>query len=138
MNRDYIGRQSSPRPFEITSEQGEAFADAIRDGSPAFRGPDAIAPLTMITRPQMEAAHAFADDHDLGLDWDTVIHGDQDLEWFGSLRVGVTYTAVTRIAGIKGRAPLEFLVLETDVTDPDGSLIVRSRSTLVSREAEAG
>lgn len=134
MNRDYIGRESSPIPFEVTSEQAAAFADAIRDGSPAFRGPDAIAPLTIITRPQMEAAHAFADDHDLGLDWDTVIHGDQDLEWFEPLRVGITYRAVTCIAGIKGRAPLEFLVLETDVTDPNGILAVRSRSTLVSRE----
>jgi hypothetical protein len=136
MNRDYIGRESSPIPFEVTQEEAEAFADAIRDDSSALRGPDALAPLTVITRPQMEAAHAFADDHDLGLDWDTVIHGDQDLDWIQPVRVNVAYTAVTRIASIKGRAPLEFMVLETDIRDLEGNIAVRSRSTLVSREVE--
>jgi len=138
MNRDYVGREHPPILFEVTSEVTEAFADAIRDGSPAFRGPDAIAPLSFVTRPQMAAAHAFADDPELGLDWETVIHGDQEFEWIDPLRAGTLYSAVTRIVSIKGRAPLEFMQIETEVTDPYGKVAVRSRSTLVSRELEGG
>jgi hypothetical protein len=136
LNRDFIGRAYPPVAFEVTEDGVRAFADSIHDPSPAFRGPDAIAPPTYTTIPAIAAAHRFADEPALNLDWASVLHGDQEFEWHAPLAVGQAYEAATTILDIRGRYPLEFITLETLVTDAQGEIAVRSRSTLIARAPE--
>lgn len=138
MNRDYVGKEYPAVRFEVTPELTAAFADAIGDPTPEFRGANAIAPPTFVAIPQIAAAHKFSDDPEAGLDWATVLHGDQEFEWIEPLVAGREYHAVTRIAEIRGKYPLEFMTLETTVSDADGTVAVRSRTTLIARSGDGG
>jgi hypothetical protein len=42
---------------------------------------------------------------------------------------------VPRIVDISGRGPLEFLVIESEITDAAGEAVVVARTTLLSRGA---
>lgn len=143
MNRDYIGREYPPVDFEVTPGLIAAFAGAIGDSTPVFWDKESareaglaaeIAPPTFSTIPQIEKALEVAHDAGLGLDWSHVLHGDQEFEWFAPLLADGKYVAVTRIANIRGRSPLEFITIETRIEDEQGRVAVRARATLISRE----
>ena len=143
MNRDYIGREYPPVDFDVTQGGIVAFAGAIGDATPVFWDGESareagyaaeIAPPTFSTIPQIEKATEVAHDPGLGLDWAHVLHGDQEFEWNEPLLTDRTYSAITSIVDIRGRPPLEFLVIETRVENPDGRAVVRARSTLIARD----
>ena len=62
-----------------------------------------------------------------------MVHGEQAYEWRRPVVVGDVLTATPRISDIYAKGPNEFLVIEAQVTDPSGEVVVIGRSTLLSR-----
>jgi len=128
--------------FSVTPEEIAAFADAIGDPSPVYRDEEAaraagyeaqIAPPTFSMRMQMGFAHEIADAE--GVDWELVLHGDQEFEQLAPIVAGREYDARAFEVGMRGRPPTRFLAIETDITDPEtGEVVQRSRSTLICRD----
>jgi acyl dehydratase len=140
-SKDMIGRVLSTGTATVTAEHVAAFADALGDPSPRYRGAGAVAPPTYPIAFMIQAlaggAGAFAE---LGLDFMTLVHGEQEFEYVRPIRVGETLALTGRIADVyekrsSGGGVLDFVVLETEAADGDGRPVFWSRNVLISRRA---
>ncbi|MEX2417262.1 MAG: MaoC family dehydratase N-terminal domain-containing protein [Actinomycetota bacterium] len=143
LNRDLIGKEYEEISVSVTRDRALAFADAIRERSPVFREEPAarkfgfdeqLAPPTFPVALQIQASRQVAADPDLRLDYSRVVHGEQEFEWLRPIFVGDELSAVPKIADIKSKGPLEFLVIESEMRDGNGETVVNARSVLISRE----
>ena len=147
LNQALVGKEYPPLSMEVDRDSVERFADAIGEGGAVFHDPAAaqaagfpeqLAPPTFPTRMQIAVSASIAADPDLGLDYTRVVHGEQAYEWLRPVHVGDVLTATPRIAEIRGRGPLEFLVVESEMRDAAGELVLRARTTLLSRGTAGG
>lgn len=136
---DMIGRVLSTGSATVSADRIAAFADALGDPDPRYRGADAVAPPTYPIAFMVEAlaggAAAFAE---LGLDFLTLVHGEQEFEYARPLRAGETLTLTGRIADVYEKrsssgGTLDFVVLETEGRDATGAPVFWSRNVLISR-----
>ncbi len=133
-----IGRELSTGSATIDGEHVAAFAAALGDPNPAYRGPGATAPLTY---PIAFMAQAMAGGMDafleLGLNFMTLVHGEQEFEYRRPLRVGETLTLTGRVGDVYEKSgssgTLDFVVLETEAKDAEGKPVFFSRNTLISK-----
>ncbi|HLK13023.1 MAG TPA: MaoC family dehydratase N-terminal domain-containing protein [Candidatus Binatia bacterium] len=133
-----IGRVLSTGSATVTAEHVAAFADALGDDNPEYRGPAAVAPPTY---PIAFMAQAMAGGMDtfleLGLNFMTLVHGEQEFEYVRPIRVGETLTLTGRVADVYektgSRGTLDFVVLETAARDAAGEPVFTSRNVLISR-----
>jgi hypothetical protein len=142
LNTSLIGKEYAPLSLTVERDHVERFARAIGEGSDVFTDakaavaqgyPDQLAPPTFVTTMQIMASAQVAADPDLGLDYTRVVHGEQAYEWKRLAHVGDALTAVPRIADIRVKGPLEFLVVESEIRDGAGDVIMIARTTLLSR-----
>jgi len=142
LNRSLKGKTYEPVSFTVERDRVAAFADAIGEDAPVFRDPEAakaagfgeqVAPPTFVTAMQIMTSGQVVLDQELGLDYSRVVHGEQAYEWRRPVVVGDVLTATPRISDIYAKGPNEFLVIEAQVTDPSGEVVVIGRSTLLSR-----
>ena len=74
---------------------------------------------------------------ELGLNFMTLVHGEQEFEYACPIRAGETLTLTGRIADIYEKTgssgTLDFVVLETEARDAENRLVFFSRNTLISR-----
>jgi acyl dehydratase len=113
-----IGRVLSTGTATATAEHVAAFARALGDDNPAYRGPGATAPLTypiaFMTQGMSGGMETFLE---LGLDFMTLVHGEQEFEYRRPIRVGESLALTSRIADVYEKAgssgTLDFVVLET-------------------------
>jgi len=76
----------------------------------------------------------------LGLDLARLLHTEEEYEYFGSVCAGDTLTCRMKVVdmydrvreGMPGKA-LEFTVVETEMKNQRGELVIKARSTLVER-----
>jgi len=137
-SKDMIGRVLSTGSATVTAEHVAAFADALGDDNPEYRGPAAVAPPTY---PIAFMAQAMAGGMDtfleLGLNFMTLVHGEQEFEYVRPIRVGETLTLTGRVADVYektgSRGTLDFVVLETAARDAAGEPVFTSRNVLISR-----
>ena len=137
-SKDMIGRQLSTGSATVTAEHVAAFADALGDPNPAYRGVEATTPLTypiaFMTQGMSGGMETFLE---LGLNFMTLVHGEQEFEYARPIRAGETLTLVGRIADIYEKTgasgTLDFVVLETEARDAEGRPVFFSRNTLISR-----
>lgn len=146
-NKAMIGKEFPPVTATIEAESIKAFARALGESEPLYlddeaarKGPfGAIVapptyPIAFMAQAMMGAAGSF---EDLGLNFMTLVHGEQEFEWDRPLKAGETLTLTARIKDVyekQGRSgALDILVLETEATDPSGARVFASRQTLVSR-----
>jgi len=140
-SKDMIGRHLSTGTATVSAEHVAAFADALGDTSPCYRGSDAVAPPTYPIAFMIQAMAGGADAFgELGLDFATLVHGEQEFEYVRPLRVGETLTLTGRIGDIyekqsSGGGTLDFVVLETEAADAAGATVFWSRNVLISRRA---
>ncbi len=133
-----IGRVLSTGSATVTPEHVEAFAKALGDENPAYRGPNATAPLTYPIAFMAQAMSGGLDTFlELGLDFMTLVHGEQEFEYVRPIRVGETLTLTGRIADVYEKTGssgvMDFVVLETEGRDAAGAPVFYSRNTLISR-----
>jgi acyl dehydratase len=135
--------------IHLTVERDDVlrFADAIGEGDPVFRDPesaraaghpDQLAPPTFVTKMQIMASALVIVDQDLGLDYSRVVHGEQEYEWFRPIVVGDVLTATPRISDIYAKKSNEYLIIEAEIRDAAGEVVVVSRATLLSRGTGEG
>jgi acyl dehydratase len=142
MNVDLAGKTYPPIPYEVGREKIREFATAVGETDRVYHDIDAakeagyaeqIAPATFATVLHLRAIPAVLTDPDLRLDYSRVVHGEQEFEYHRVIMAGDVLTATQRIADISFRGPLEFLRIETTITDEAGEVVVVARATLISR-----
>ena len=148
-SKDMIGRPLSTGSATVTAEHVAAFARALGDENPLYVDPDAarrgpfggiVAPPTygiaFMTQAMAGGMDTFLE---LGLNFMTLVHGEQEFEYRRPIRAGETLTLAGRIADVYEKTgasgTLDFVVLETEAKDADGKVVFFSRNTLISRRA---
>jgi acyl dehydratase len=146
-SKEMIGRVLSTGSAKVTADHVAAFARALGDENPLYvdpaaakRGPfGAIVapptyPIAFMIQAMSGGAGAFAE---LGLNFMTLVHGEQEFEYVRPIRAGETLTLTGRISDIYEKSGssgvMDFVVLETEATDPEGRRVFFSRNTLISR-----
>lgn len=135
-----IGRVLSTGSATVTAEHVAAFADALGDRSPRYRGPDAVAPLTYPIAFMVQAMSGGMETFlELGLNFMTLVHGEQEFEYRRPIKVGETLSLVGRIGDVYEKTgssgTLDFVTLETEARDQAGETVFFSRNVLISRRA---
>ena len=146
-SKELIGRELSRGTATVTAEHIAAFARALGDENPLYldaaaaaRGPfgTVVAPPTYPIAFMTEAlSGGFETFQKLGLNFMTLVHGEQEFEYARPIRVGETLTLTGRISDVYEKTgssgTLDFVVLETEARDADGRPVFFSRNTLISR-----
>jgi hydroxyacyl-ACP dehydratase HTD2-like protein with hotdog domain len=137
-SKDMIGRVLSTGSATVTADHVAAFADALGDQDPRYRGPHAVAPPTYPVAFMVQAMSGGMDTfQELGLNFMTLVHGEQEFEYRRPIRAGETLTLTGRIADVYEKTgasgTLDFVVLETEAQDAGGQVVFFSRNTLISR-----
>ena len=144
-----IGRVLSTGSATVQAEHVAAFARALGDANPLYVDPEAARrgpfgtivapptyPIAFMTQALAGGASAFLE---LGLDFMTLVHGEQEFEYTRPIRAGETLTLTGRVADIYEKTgssgTLDFVVLETEARDSEGQPVFFSRNTLISRRA---
>jgi acyl dehydratase len=138
-----VGRTYPPsRPYEVGREKIREFADAVRDGSPVYRDPEAakalgypdvVAPPTFPIVFALDAAFAVLRDPDVGIDFSRVVHGDQTFTYSRPLRPGDRLVTVVEIVAARAAAGNDILTLACSSSTEEGEHVVTSTLTLVGR-----
>jgi acyl dehydratase len=148
-SKEMIGRVLSTGSATVTAEHVADFARALGDpnllyvdANAAARGPfggivaPPTYPIAFMTQAMAGGMDTFLE---LGLNFMTLVHGEQEFEYRRPIRAGETLTLTGRIADVYektgGSGTLDFVVLETEATDADGRQVFFSRNTLISRRA---
>lgn len=131
-------------PFRrsLTREEIAAFADAIGARDPAHREveaarrrghADVVAPPTacamLFVEPLMELVRKGR------IDFDHLVHGEQEYEFAGLLVAGEPYEVEGRIDSAEQRAGHLFLSVVSEARDARGRRVAKGRATLVVRGA---
>ncbi|WP_026065863.1 MaoC family dehydratase N-terminal domain-containing protein [Actinoalloteichus spitiensis] len=143
LDQRFVGRAYPPTdPYEVGREKIREFADAVGDPSPVYRDPaaaraaghpDVIAPPTFAFLLSVRANEVIVTDPELGLDYGTVVHGDQSFEHHRPIRAGDRLVVTAHVDAVSSRAGNEFLTLRSEVTTEDGEAVVTARTMLVAR-----
>ena len=148
-SKEMIGRVLSTGSATVEAEHVSEFARALGDPNPLYvdaavagRGPFGTLvapptyPIAFMTQAMAGGMDTFLE---LGLNFMTLVHGEQEFEYARPIRAGETLTLTGRIADVYEKTgssgTLDFVVLETEARDADGKLVFFSRNTLISRRS---
>ena len=140
-SKDMIGRVLSTGSATLTADHVAAFADALGDSDPRYRGAAAVAPPTYPIAFMVQAMSGGMETfQELGLNFMTLVHGEQEFEYRRPLHVGETLALTGRIADVYEKRSssggiLDFVVLETEAKDAGNETVFFSRNVLISRRA---
>jgi acyl dehydratase len=146
-SKDMIGRVLSTGSATVTAEHVADFARALGDDNPLYCDPAAAArgpfggivapptyPIAFMIQALSGGASAF---EELGLNFLTLVHGEQEFEYSRPIRAGETLTLTGRIADVYEKTGssgvMDFVVMETEARDTAGKAVFFSRNTLISR-----
>jgi len=134
-----IGRVLSTGTATVRPDHVAAFAKALGDANPQYRGEGAVAPPTYPIAFMAEAmAGGMNTFLELGLNFMTLVHGEQEFEYVRPVKVGETLTLTGRVADVYEKTnsagqTLDFVVLETEGRDGSGAPVFYSRNVLISK-----
>src|SRR5215510_12818443 len=148
-SKDMIGRVLSTGSATVSAEHVAEFARALGDPNPLYVDPDTARrgpfgtvvapptyPIAFMTQAMAGGMETFLE---LGLDFMTLVHGEQEFEYVRPVRIGETLTLKGRIADVYEKVgssgTLDFVVLETEAADAAGKPVFYSRNILISRRA---
>jgi acyl dehydratase len=149
-NKELIGRQTPTLVAEVKAEETIAFAKALGDLNPLYVDEEAakkskfgglLAPPTF---PITLAAANMGPDlfFELGLNFASIAHGEQEFEYVKPLKVGEQITVEGRVADITERQEksgvLDLVVMETTGYDGQGEKVYTARMTLQAERTEQG
>ena len=128
MNAAAAGKVYPDAPFAVHPERVAAFR-AVFDEVTGV-------PATFATAAEFTVIPDIMADPELGLDLSRVLHGSQEYSFRRPLTEGETLTIRSTIESIREMAGNAFLVLVTELADPDGGIVCTARSTLIERAAD--
>jgi hypothetical protein len=122
------GRTYPPVTFQIEPERAAAFARAI-GADPAAGVPPTFAAVYSLgaTAPQLFA------DSEAAVDFNRLLHAEQEFTWARHPRPGEAVTSQGRVASDVSRRGMRFVSFETETTDPAGRPVCRSKALFVIR-----
>ncbi len=146
-SKEMIGRVLSTGSATVDADHVAEFARALGDPNPLYvdenvarRGPfgglvaPPTYPIAFMTQAMAGGMDTFLE---LGLNFMTLVHGEQEFEYARPIRAGETLALTGRIADVYEKTgssgTLDFVVLETEARDADNRLVFFSRNTLISR-----
>ncbi len=140
-----IGKETPTVVAEVKAEETIPFAKALGDLNPLYVDEKAAAAspfgalLAPPTFPVTLAAGNMDPDlfFELGLNFASIVHGEQEFEYVRPLRVGERVTIKGRVADISEKqgksGTMDVVVLETTGYDESGQKIYTARMTLLSK-----
>lgn len=135
-SKEMIGRVLSTGSATVSAEHVAGFAAALGDANPEYAtlAPPTY-PIAFMTQAMSGGMETFLE---LGLNFMTLVHGEQEFEYVRPVRVGETLTLTGRIADIYDKtnssgAVLDFVVMETEGADESGKPVFYSRNVLISK-----
>ncbi|MFE6755706.1 MaoC family dehydratase N-terminal domain-containing protein [Streptomyces sp. NPDC057684] len=145
IDRAHVGRTVGTQTLFVSRSRLRLFAKATGQSDPVYTDldaaraaghPDLPVPPTFFTAVRLESPDPFAWLTGLGVDLNTVLHGEQEFIYHRMAHAGDTLTATERITDLydKRGGALEFLVSTTRITDQNRTLITEAVSTTVIRE----
>lgn len=93
-------------------------------------------PATFATAAEFTVIPDVVADPELGLDFTRVLHGTQEYAFERPLEEGERLTIRSKIESIREMGGNGFLVLATELLDPEGAVVCTARSTLIERAAD--
>jgi hypothetical protein len=122
------GRTYPPVTFQIDRERAAAFAKAIGADPEAGVPPTFAAVYSLgVTAPQLFG------DQEAAVDFDRLLHAEQEFTWSRHPRPDETVTSQGRVASDVSRRGMRFVTFETDTTDGAGNPLCRSKALFVIR-----
>ncbi|MEX3622895.1 MaoC family dehydratase N-terminal domain-containing protein [Viridibacillus arvi] len=128
--------------FEVEKRHIRQFAEAIGDANPLYVDEayaattiygGIIAPLTF----PIAIGQDSGENLDLGLDHKRMLHGEQEFIYYRPIRPGDKLHCQMKVSDVYERqgkkGSMEFLVLDTEIKDPSGELVVISRTNIIYR-----
>ncbi len=135
-SKDMIGRVLSTGSATVTADHVAGFAKALGDANPEYRtiAPPTY-PIAFMTQAMSGGMETFLE---LGLNFMTLVHGEQEFEYVRPLEIGETLTLTGRIADVYEKqsgsgGTLDFVVLETEGKDAAEKPVFYSRNILISK-----
>jgi acyl dehydratase len=147
LNQSLKGKSYQELEFEVERDRVDQFALAVGEDDPRFTDPEAAKAegfpeqLAFPTFPTVLGIMVSAQvvvDPELGMDYSRVVHGEQEFDWRRPIAVGDRLRASPSIADVYAKGPNEYLVIETEITDPGGEVVCVMRATLLSRGTAEG
>jgi len=136
-DKSIIGTDLGTVTFPVERGKVREFANAILEDNPAFQEQDSPAPLTFsMTRSFWP--NEGGDMSKININYAMVVHGGQEFEYLGPVKVGDTLTGRTRVADAyekegKRGGTMSFYVFETTFANQDGRDVLISRNVLIER-----
>lgn len=144
LNKSYVGRTFGPvEPYEVSAALVRRFVDAIDDDLTVYAsvaearalGHDTIPvpPTFAIVIVNDSPGHHPFFEPEFGMQYDRVVHGQQEFVHHRALRIGDIITVSSKITDISIRGRNETVTVETQLSDAAGELVCTSINTAVSR-----
>ncbi len=144
LDRSHIGHMFEPFAVDIEKGRLRFFAKAIGETNPVYI--DEVAakaagyrnipvPPTFLYSIELDSPEFLPVLRLLGMDIGRVLHGSQEFEYFAPICAGdaITCQVVLKDMFDKKGGALEFLVLETTLTNQDGQQVAIATQTIVYR-----
>jgi len=129
--------------YEVGRAKIREFAESIGDDHPMYRDvaaaqaaghPDVLAPPTFGTilfgKYSMKS---IAEDPELGLNYDRLVHGDMTFTYVRPVYAGDRLTVTTHIVQIDSRMGNDFMTLRAEIDTADGERVVTAMSQVIVR-----
>jgi len=135
-SKEMIGRVLSTGSATVDAEHVAGFAAALGDANPEYKqvAPPTY-PIAFMAQAMSGGMNTFLE---LGLNFMTLVHGEQEFEFVRPVKVGETLELTGRISDIYEKtnsagATLDFVVMETEGKDGAGKPVFYSRNVLISK-----
>lgn len=148
VDRSVIGKESAPGKITLNADSMREFAEAVGETDPVYFDSAAARSagyrdiIATPTYPIAFMAEAMDPDlfFELGLDIPTIVHGEQEFEYFGPMTAGDELSVTGRIADVWEKQGstglLDFVVLEASAKRVSGEPVYVSRITLIAKRAK--
>jgi acyl dehydratase len=130
MNKEMIGQTYPPKDMEVTAEATKKYAAAYDDDNPWFhdegREGGIIAPpmFTVVYSTQGMAQGIM--DGKLGMNFATMVHGEQKIRWLKPVKPGDKISTAGRIHDITDKSSGQVVQLSMTCTNQDGERVAEA------------
>lgn len=144
IDRNNIGKSFAPLIVEVEKGQLKFFAKATSESNPIYKNEDAAqaagydalpAPPTFGFSLNFAKPNPFDNFVEIGIDLNRVLHASQSFEYYIPILAGDTVKLVDTVKDIyyKKGGTLEFVAIQTSVTNQRNELVLDMTNTIVVR-----
>src|SRR5699024_10334859 len=141
IDESVIGLTSEPFIFEVEKGHIRKFADSIGDSDPLYRDEEYADKTTyggIIAPPTSPIAIASeGGEMRMKLDTSRMLHGEQSLMYERVIRAGDKLRCQVKVSDVcekEGKSgKMQFLILDTEMKDEEGKLVVTTRMNIIYR-----